>query len=327
MGLLRWDESLVITLPLAVMFAFICLSPLYLVRSFSLERTSFLKLGLLFLSAAFCSAAIWTAIGKLMAMMLISVLPRLSDRFDDAVPVLVAVGMLLYLLSVSGHYLLEAFDTARTTERKALELQVLARDSALRALKMQLHPHFLFNSLNSISALTTANPHGARAMTLQLAAFLRETLKLESLGTIPLADELRLMTTFLSIEQVRFGARLQFSIRTEPAATAWPVPPLILQPLVENAVNHGIAGLIEGGTIAIDAHSNGRTLTVRIENPVDVEAGRGPTHGVGLQNVSGRLRTMYGDDAWMNIQRPEGKFCVEIRLPSPDPARNTANAA
>ena len=160
--------------------------------------------------------------------------------------------MLLFLLSLAVHYVLLAFEAAREAERRQLELEILAREAELRALRAQIDPHFLYNSLNSISALTGSDAPGARRMCLLLADFLRNTLEVSARQRIPLAEELALAERYLSIEQVRFGSRLRIERRVDETAPACLVPPLLLQPLVENAVTHGIARLLEGGVIRLD---------------------------------------------------------------------------
>ena len=178
-------------------------------------------------------------------------------------PFVFAAGVLLFLLALAVHYALLAFEAAREAERRQLELELLTRDAELRALRAQIDPHFLYNSLNSISALTASDPAGARRMCVLLGGFLRDTLSLSSRERIPLAEELALADSFLSIEQVRFGARLQVDRRIDDASAACLVPPLLLQPLVENAITHGIAGLLEGGVIRLDiARRNGTARSV-----------------------------------------------------------------
>ena len=122
-----------------------------------------------------------------------------------------------------------------------LELQVLTRDAELRALRAQVNPHFLYNSLNSISALTGSDAAAARRMCLLLAEFLRTTLRVSSEERITMAEEMKLAERFLSIEQVRFGERLHVEQSIDESALECQVPPLVLQPLLENAVGHGIA--------------------------------------------------------------------------------------
>ena len=175
-----------------------------------------------------------------------------AEQYARHEPLLFAAGVLLFLLALTVQYLLLAFEIAQEAERRQLQLEVLSRDAELRALRAQLNPHFLYNSLNSISALAAADPAGARRMCVLLADFLRETLALSTRDRIPLADELALTDRFLGIEQVRFGERLQVERHVDDAASRCRVPPLLLQPLVENAVTHGIAELLDGGVIRLD---------------------------------------------------------------------------
>ena len=136
-------------------------------------------------------------------------LASITPRFRSQVPFLFAVNLILYLLVLSVHYVVLAFEAFRTAERQQLELQVLTRDAELRALRAQVDPHFLYNCLNSISALTGSDAAAARRMCLLLAEFLRTTLRVSAQQSITMAEELSLAERFLSIEQVRFGARLQ----------------------------------------------------------------------------------------------------------------------
>jgi LytS/YehU family sensor histidine kinase len=134
---------------------------------------------------------------------------------------------------------------------------------------------------------------------------------------IRLADEIALADRFLDIEQIRFGARLQVERRIDPAASACRVPPLILQPLVENAVVHGIAGLLEGGVIRVDISRQNGSLSIAIENPRDADAvaAVAVVRGMGLDNVRRRLAVMFGHDARLETRAEPGSFRVQIELP------------
>ncbi len=148
-------------------------------------------------------------------------------------------GVGAYLISAVVHYLFLAFQASHAAERRALEAQVTAREAELRALRAQLNPHFLFNSLNSINSLIGGDPEGARRMCEGLGDFLRRTLNLGTREAVPLSEELALVDRYLAIEQVRFGARLAVERSIEPGAESCRVPPLLLQPLVENAAPCG----------------------------------------------------------------------------------------
>ena len=178
-------------------------------------------------------------------------------------PLLIFAGAIGISLAVLGHYLAGAFQRSRNAERRALELQVLAREAELKSLRAQLDPHFLFNSLNSVAALIGNDTAAARQMCFLMAQFFRKSLTLAREQSIPLAEEVSLAETFLAIEKVRFGERLrsQFDIADDVRDVA--VPPLMLQPLVENAVHHGVAHLLEGGEVTVQRASPRRFSRAR----------------------------------------------------------------
>jgi len=209
-----------------------------------------------------------------------------------------------------------AFEEATQAERSALELEVLAREAELRALRAQIDPHFLFNALNSISSLTGSDPAAARAMCLELADFLRESVRLGSAASIPLADELALAEKYLAVERARFGSRLRVEREVSAEAGACGVPPLVLQPLVENAVTHGVANLVGGGVVRIAARRLGKRLHLTVDNPMDPGAAVRPGEGVGLANVRGRLAALYGQEARVEVLQDGGHFRVELVWPA-----------
>ena len=303
--------------PLGFVYAFIGLSAWYVCRIAPIDRgLSPRGVGTLVVATALASA-VWIIAGDMWVSLLDSMTPALQAPalFASRRLPLFVIGALLFWLAVALHYLLIAFDASRAAERRALELSLLARDAELRALRAQIDPHFLFNSLHSISALTVADPAAARRMCLLLADFLRDTLRLGASARIPLADEFRLADRFLEIERVRLGPRLQVTRDTDPSAAACLVPPLLLQPLVENAVVHGIDQLVEGGTIHIAAARAGSALTITLENPCDPDRPRRTGVGLGLDLLRQRVITQFGADGDVRVDdRPE-RFRVEVRIP------------
>jgi LytS/YehU family sensor histidine kinase len=227
-----------------------------------------------------------------------------------------AAGIPLYLFSAALHYLIAAFEDSRRAERRALESQVVAREAELRALRAQLNPHFLFNSLNSINALVGRDPEAARRMCEGLGDFLRRTLALGAQETVSLGEELELIGMYLAIEHVRFGARLGVTVEAGPAERACRVPPLLLQPLVENAVKHGIAARLEGGTLEIRARQAGDALRIEIANPLDPDAGTRDGQGLGLDNVRRRLRAFDSRRASVTTESTGGRFIAVLTLPA-----------
>ena len=233
-----WGEAAAIAFPMAIIYGFICLAAWYPCKSASPHAVPFLRVITTQVMAAAVSAMLWLFLVDTWVVLLeqFPVFSKATERFPRLVPVILAVGVVLYALAAALHYLLMAFEEARQAERSALELEVLAREAELRSLRAQIDPHFLFNALNSISSLTGSDPAAARAMCLELADFLRESLRLGAVASIPLADELALAEKYLAVERVRFGSRLRVEREVSAEAGACGVPPLVLQPLVENAV-------------------------------------------------------------------------------------------
>lgn len=224
------------------------------------------------------------------------------------------LGGMGYMLAVAAYRVGHAFETTTAATRRALQSEVAQREAELRALRAQLDPHFLFNSLNSISGLIGADPAKAREMCQMLADFLRQSLRVTETATIPLAREVGLSEQYLKVEQVRFGSRLKAELRVAPDTTDISVPALLLQPLVENAVRHGIATIVEGGTITIETRRVGGQAVVTIANPRDADA-RVRGTGLGLDIVRRRLHAAFGDRATLTVSPEPELFRAQITLP------------
>jgi LytS/YehU family sensor histidine kinase len=246
---------------------------------------------------------LWIGVARGVAYLL-----DLDRQLNPAIPHLIAVGLLLYILSIASHYVLLALEASR-------EAALMARDAELRALKSQINPHFLFNCLNSISALTTSDPGKAREMCVRLSEFLRNTLGLGERESISWKEEIELARTYLEVERVRFGARLHVEMDIQDSCTECRVPALVLQPLVENAIKHGIATLVDGGVIRLITRLNGGTLEVSVENGFDPEAPAPRRSGLGLRNVRDRLRMRFGGTAGVITSAENNVFRAEMRFP------------
>jgi LytS/YehU family sensor histidine kinase len=233
---------------------------------------------------------------------------ELGDRIDIAMPLLITVGLLLYLLAVTLHYTLLAIQASRNAA-------IQARDAELRALKAQINPHFLFNSLNSMAALAVSDPPRAREMCLHLSDFLRKTLGMGEKQSIAWREELQLARTYLDVEQIRFGARLRVETHMDAACAECQVPPLVLQPLIENAVKHGIATLVEGGSIRVGSDLHDGYLRVRVENQFDAESPAPRRHGMGIRNVRDRLQTRFAGAARLTTRTDQQRFVAEMIIP------------
>lgn len=197
--------------------------------------------------------------------------------------------------------------------REALLLQQVT-EAELRALRAQVNPHFLFNSLNTIADLIVRDPPRAETMTLRLAAVFRHVMAHSARPLTSVHDEMEFLRTYLNIEEVRFGDRLRVEFHVDPVAAALEIPSLILQPLVENALKHGLGPKTGPGRLWISAQLETDEICLRVED--DGLGRQSDVRGLGLTNVSERLRTLYGDRANMTLEtRESGGTCVTVRIP------------
>jgi len=318
LGKLSWTASVLLGAPLAMISLFIPIAAGYICRFTPLGKAQMWRIIMTHLADALVLSFLWTLIASPFSRAL-AYIPRLHGLDKQFVPdlwIVYVTGGFVYLFSVAFHYVAIAQEAARTVEMQVMQTNVLARDAELRALRAQINPHFLFNSLNSISALTSIDGARAREMCLLLADFLRLTLGMGEKTVIPFSDELDLLEKFLAIEKVRFGDRLHMEEQIEDDAKRCIIPALLLQPLLENAVSHGIASMAEGGLIRLEARVQDGRLGIVVENDRDEEAPSRKRNGMGLKNVRSRLEARYGKEATFRAEAEEDKFRVSMSLPA-----------
>jgi len=313
------EEATALAIPLCLFYAFVCLSGWYTCRATPIDRVELEKLLFTHVGGAFVASGLWVFAAWSLSWILassISDFRGMNVRLYSELPVVFVTGVLLYLLSVFFYYVLIAVEASQKAEARVLQMSILAREAELKALKAQVNPHFLFNSLNSISALTSSDPARARDMCILLGDFLRRTLGLGEKSAIPLEEEMSLIHAFLAVEKTRFGVRLHMEETIADEALAVSVPPLLLQPLVENAISHGIANLVEGGWIRLNIGCENGAVSIAIENLFDPEAPMRRRNGVGLANVRQRLQARYGNRATFQAGAEGDHFRVAITLPA-----------
>ncbi|MFZ1614843.1 MAG: histidine kinase [Holophaga sp.] len=303
--------------PMTLSAAFLFLTSWYLCRAFPAPTFRIVSHGIAWIVAALVMGGVWTILLWLLAQ-LMTLIPGLGDlgkQVRAGWHFFFVMGTILYFMVLALHYLLTALEHSREAERTEQELRVLTRDAELKALRAQLNPHFLFNSLNSISALTTLDPKRAREMCVLLSDFLRKSLKLGERTTVKLAEELDLVRNYLAIEQIRFGDRLKVTMTVDPEVESVEIPTLLLQPLVENAIKHGIAQVMEGGTIGISAAVHGEFVEIHVDNPVDADAEPPQGLGLGLRQVKQRLQGRYGSRTFFDAKIREGRHEAVLTFP------------
>lgn len=273
-------------------------------------------------------ACVLIVIGSQIIYRTIIILPLPSGVIDSSLPKTVLPGMravpdiMIYLVVMSGCVAFIHSQRAHERERRAIELEARLAEAKLQALQMQINPHFLFNTLNAISTLTHTNPDMADDMITDLADLFRATIESSDEQEIQLARELELSQRYLAIEQRRFGERLQVEQNIDADLLTARVPTLILQPLLENAIRHGIESRSDQGKLAIKVQHEGERIKLSVSDngkkpvepePVSLSSGR---RHIGLANVRARLEQLYGREQSLTIRQGElGGWSVEILLP------------
>lgn len=265
---------------------------------------------------------VWTAAGY--AYIYLALAYPWESKFSPLVIMSGSVinGACLFTGWFSIYFVYHAFERMQRMQVEQLRLAATAKDAELRALKSQVNPHFLFNSLNSLRALVDEDPPRAREAVTRMANMLRYSLQSGQQETVAFEDELRIVEDYLALEQIRHENRLtvRWDVTDDARTRALPVPPMLLQTLVENAVKYGIGTRRAGGEIAIRARCEGGALRIRVTNPGELTAGSDPAEstGVGLRNAAERLKLLFGERATLTLRpEPAGSVTAEVFIPLP----------
>jgi two-component system, LytTR family, sensor kinase len=222
--------------------------------------------------------------------------------------------LIFYCCVLAAHYVVVYYDKYRDRERAAMRLEMSLAEAKLHALDLQLRPHFLFNTLNSISTLVrVARQSEATQMIAGLSELLRYSLEHSGEQQVTLASELAITERYLEIERLRFPDRMTFAIEADAEVRSARVPTLLLQPLVENAIRHGVAPVAAPGRVSIRAYRDDTRLRIEIFNTGGLAMAR--TTGVGLRNTMERLRHLYGDDHTFELRVEAGGVVAAVAVP------------
>ncbi|MEJ2629478.1 MAG: histidine kinase, partial [bacterium] len=227
--------------------------------------------------------------------------------------------LLTYILQFTLFHSYEILRKLRTKEKMTLKLLHLQKEQELAILKSQINPHFLFNTLNSISAMASTDAEETRTMISQLGDLFRYVIEGSKNDLVPLEKELKFIKDYVDLETKRIGDRLTTEFQVDRSLAAFPVPPMILQPLVENAIKHGIAPLEDGGKVTVQIQKNEDAVAFRVcDNGVGLSSNDplSTAGGIGLKNIDARLGKMYGDSARLKINSIKNSGCeITFLLP------------
>jgi hypothetical protein len=262
----------------------------------------------------FC-ISIWILLTKVLVPLF---LPKINDfvlYWDVTFPYRVGTGIFIFLLLVLTYYLLTSLYSLSEKNAKEARLETLVRETELKMLRSQINPHFLFNSLNSISSLTITNPEKAREMVIKLSDFMRYSLSRKDEKPVTFRSELENLRLYLDIEQVRFGDRLTTEEHIDGNCLGVNLPVMLLQPLYENAIKHGVYESVEKVRIITQAKIEDGFLSIGITNNYDNTPSSLKGTGTGLLNVSRRLELFYGSKGFLQTKKEDGIFTVRLFIP------------
>jgi hypothetical protein len=262
------------------------------------------------------SVALWVLITKYFVL---AVLPKVNDYqayWEVTFPYRVGSGVFMYGLIVLAYYLFVSLYNLSEKNAKEARLESLVKETELKMLRSQINPHFLFNSLNSISSLTITDPEKARDMVVKLSEFMRYALSKKDEQPVSLRSELENLRLYLEIEKVRFGDRLSTEENIAEQCLEIKMPVMILQPLYENAIKHGVYESTECVRIKTNVSCNNGYLEIVISNNYDQTPSSAKGTGTGLINVSRRLDLCYGNNASVKTTKENGIYTVSLFIPA-----------
>jgi two-component sensor histidine kinase len=299
-----------------ILFAGIALGLWYSIRYYDFNRAGFLDRLMNHSLIALIVLGVWLGLGYLILNNIWPDHIGYHDFLIDSLPWRGISGLFFYFLIILIYYLyINSEDRkARISKESTLRLQV--KEAEIDRLKAQINPHFLFNSLNSVSSMITTQPEQAREMLVRLSGFLRYALESRHNNLTSLAAELENIRYYLEIEKVRFGKRLQFDFLVPDECLKMTIPHMILQPLVENSIKHGVYESTEPVKIDLKAYCNQRdNLMVEISNDFDPEAPPRKGKGIGLINTKNRLFLAYNCDNCLTVERSKNRFTIKMTIP------------
>ncbi len=308
---MAWGDGLVFNL----LFAVLGVGLWFMVRFSDLHKKSFPELLFYHLTSATGILFIWTGLSFLILKNLFDTDAAYILFLQESLTIRIFLGILYYTVLITTYYLVINFRELQGKREKEHQLQTLLKEAELNLLRSQIRPHFLFNSLNSVSSLTMTDPIKAQEMVIKLSAFMRYSLETKDNTMSTLEKELYHTDLYLDIEKIRFGKRLQVDKQIDESALPWIMPAMVLQPLLENSVKYGIYEATESGTIRLSAVIRDENLVIRVGNPYDEDSGLHKGTGTGIRNIELRLMHLYGRQDLLKIVDTRNYFEIELTIP------------
>lgn len=295
-----------------IIFAIVGTSIWYVIKYSTLEGNSIFKIAVSHLIAASIIVSLWLYFGLIIIK---TVNPESIELLRTSIPTRAMGGFMLYTVYVIFFYAINYYQGFKEKLRNEGRLISLVKEAELHALKSQINPHFLFNSLNSISSLTMTDPGKAQEMVINLSQLMRYSLKHNQKEKVSLKQEIENNKLYLSIEKVRFGSKLNPVFEISKNCMDAEIPNMILQPLYENAIKYGVYEAIEPVDIVTRCKNLNNNLVVSISNTFDSNVISKKGEGIGLRNIRDRLKIIYGNPQLLKIENNRKEFKVTLTIP------------
>ncbi len=284
----------------------------YVIKFTTLEDHSILNILFAHLIAASIIVFVWMYFGVVIIKL---IHPDSAEWIKKIIAIRIFFGYMFYVIYVIFFYAVNYYQGFKEKVKNESKLISLVKEAELHALKSQINPHFLFNSLNSISSLTMTDPARAQEMVINLSQLMRYSLKHDQKENVTFREELENNKLYLNIEKVRFGSKLNPVFEIEENCFDAEIPNMILQPLYENAIKYGVYEAIETVDVITRCECNNELLKITISNTFDAEAQIKKGEGIGLKNIRERLQVIYGNPHFLQIRSNKNKFTVTLTIP------------
>lgn len=297
------------------LYIFLGISIWYTVSYNSLDINLASKIFVNHFASAFISTGIWIISGYYLTKNILTEDKVYVSFLNKSLIWRFIIGLMYYSILVAIDYVIIYYNNFQEKLLKEAELKALIKEAELKSLKYQINPHFIFNCLNSISSLTLSNPQKAQEMTIKLSVFLRNTLSKNENQKSKLEDEVAYSKIYLDIEKIRFGEKFEFIEEIETPCKNVEIPSMILQPLFENAIKHGVYESLEKITIKLRCGKENGYFKICVENNFDPEAVPKKGEGIGLKNIQNRLKLIYNQENLLKAEKLNNIFKVSIYIP------------
>lgn len=323
--LLHWGQEVVWSLALieAIIygagFALVGLSIWFIVRFTGLTEGSLWNALMSHLAAGALLIFIWLATSYFLTGYFLGYNTSLRQAAIADIWWRIALGLVYYLLVALIYYLLIFYQNYKEKQIREIEMESTLKETELSMLKAQINPHFIFNSLNSISSLTLTRPEDAHEMIVKLSSFLRYTIGHSETELVPLSQEIETIQLYLEIEKLRFGKKLEVTFEgVDSIPGSAKLPNLILQPLIENAIKYGVYESTSASTIIVQIAYSDKHLQIEITNSTEDDSVAHKGKGIGLKNVRGRLQLIYESADLLQTHKEENQYKVQLTIPQLD---------